>query len=153
MTYPYQMNYKAPLVENWPHHSPSAPETADEVSSMLERLQAESSSLESYATDLESELKRVHLKRKVVDKKLGVLSELVNDIEALRAEPAAAVPAALSMMPTPVVANSRQSRTKKILCAASVVMVALAITVIVLEKTGQIQSCVTCAPARLLGLM
>lgn len=158
MNTPYQMNYKAPIADNWTHHSPAAPETADEVSSMLERLKAESTSLESYLTDLESELRRVHLKRKVVGKKLSVLSELARDVEALRSEPIAAapmvaMPAAHPEVRTPVAAESRPSRTKKILCAASVVVVALAVTFIALEQTGQIHSCVSCAPAKLLGLM
>ncbi|MFM0672773.1 hypothetical protein [Paraburkholderia sediminicola] len=58
---------------------------------MLERLKAESNSLESYFTELESELKRAHLKRNVVSKKLGVLSELIKDVDALHAESAVAV--------------------------------------------------------------
>ncbi len=120
---------------------------------MLERLKAESSSLETYVTELESELKRVHLKRKVVSKKLGVLSELVKDVEALRAEPAAVVPVPHAEARTPVAADLRQSRMKRMVCVASIVVVALAIALIALEKTGQIPSCLTCAPARLLGLM
>jgi hypothetical protein len=150
----YQMNYRTPIAESWNTTSPSAPEAAADVSSMLERLKAESNALESYFTELESELKRVHLKRKVVNKKLGVLSELIKDVDALHAEPAVAVRtvAAGPEMEAFTEAATRRSRKKRIFAVASIVLVALAIAFIALEKTGQI-SCIACSPARLLGLM
>ncbi|MFM0556083.1 hypothetical protein P0D69_34705 [Paraburkholderia sediminicola] len=121
---------------------------------MLERLKAESNSLESYFTELESELKRAHLKRNVVSKKPGVLSELIKDVDALHAEPAVAVQtvAARPEMAAVTEAAPRRSRKKQIVAVASFTLVALAIAFIALEKTGQI-ACMTCAPARLLGLM
>lgn len=151
MSNPYQMNYRTPIAESWNHNIPlPTPEAAEDVSSMLERLKAESNSLESYFTELENELKRVHLKRKIVGKKLGVLSELVKDVDALHAEPAVAVRTVAAGAETQTA--SRRSRKKQIFAVASIILVALAIAFIALEKTGQI-SCVTCAPGRLLGLM
>ena len=151
MSNTYQMNYRTPIAESWNHNIPlPTPEAAEDVSSMLERLKAESSSLESYFTELEDELKRVHLKRKIVGKKLGVLSELVKDVDALHAEPAVAVRTVAAG--TEMQAAPRHSRKKQTFAVASIILVALAIAFIALEKTGQI-SCVTCAPARLLGLM
>ncbi|MFM0057542.1 hypothetical protein PQR64_18100 [Paraburkholderia phytofirmans] len=155
MSNTYQMNYRTPIAESWNHNIPlPTPEAAEDVSSMLERLKAESNSLESYFTELENELKRVHLKRKIVGKKLGVLSELVKDVDALHAEPAVAVRtvAAGTEMQAAAEAAPRRSRKKQIFAFASIILVALAIAFIALEKTGQI-ACVTCAPARLLGLM
>ncbi|PRX29576.1 hypothetical protein B0G75_10866 [Paraburkholderia sp. BL18I3N2] len=150
MSNTYQMNYRTPIAESWNHNIPlPTPEAADDVSSMLERLKAESNSLESYFTELENELKRVHLKRKIVGKKLGVLSELVKDVDALHAEPAVAVRTVAAG--TEMQAAPRHSRKKQTFAVASIILVALAIAFIALEKTGQI-SCVTCAPARLLGL-
>ena len=151
MSNTYQMNYRTPIAESWNHNIPlPTPEAAEDVSSMLERLKAESNSLESYFTELEDELKRVHLKRKIVGKKLGVLSELVKDVDALHAEPAVAVRTVAAG--TEMQAAPRHSRKKQTFAVASIILVALAIAFIALEKTGQI-SCVTCAPARLLGLM
>ena len=150
MSNTYQMNYRTPIAESWNHNIPlPTPEAAEDVSSMLERLKAESNSLESYFTELEDELKRVHLKRKIVGKKLGVLSELVKDVDALHAEPAVAVRTVAAG--TEMQAAPRHSRKKQIFAVASIILVALAIAFIALEKTGQI-SCVACAPARLLGL-
>ncbi|MFM0222282.1 hypothetical protein [Paraburkholderia dipogonis] len=153
MSNTYQMNYRTPIAESWNHTPLPTSEPAEDVSSMLERLKAESSSLESYFTDLESELKRVHLKRKIVGKKLGVLSELIKDVDALQAEPAVAVQtvAARPEMDAFTEAAPRRSRKKQIFAVASI-LVALAIAFIALEKTGQI-SCMTCTPAKLLGLM
>lgn len=155
MSNSYQMNYRNPIAESWNHNIPlPTPEAAEDVSSMLERLKAESNSLESYFTELENELKRVHLKRKIVGKKLGVLSELVKDVDALHAEPAVAVQtvAAVPEMAAVAKADSRRSRKKQIFAVASIILVALAIAFIALEKTGQI-SCMSCTPARLPGLM
>jgi hypothetical protein len=155
MSTTYQMSYRTPVAENWNHSIPlPTPEAAEDVSSMLERLKAESTSLESYFTELESELKRVHLKRQIVGKKLGVLSELVKDVDALQTTPAAVEQAAVARpeMETVTEAAPRRSRKKQIFAVASMVLVALAVALIALEKTGQI-ACVTCAPAKLLGLM
>ncbi|WP_206002017.1 hypothetical protein [Paraburkholderia aromaticivorans] len=148
------MNYRTPIADSWNHIPLSTAEAAEDVSSMLERLKAESNSLESYFTELESELKRVHLKRKVVGKKLGVLSELVKDVDALHAEPLVAVQtvAAEPGMHAETAVAPRSSRKKQMLAVGSMILVALAIAFIALEKTGQI-SCMTCAPARLPGLM
>ncbi|MFM0629103.1 hypothetical protein [Paraburkholderia xenovorans] len=150
MSNTYQMNYRTPIAESWNHTPLPTFEAAEDVSSMLERLKAESNSLESYFTELESELKRVHLKRKVVGKKLGVLSELIKDVDALHAEPVTV--AAGPQMEVMTAAAQRGSRKKQIFAVASIVLVALAVAFIALEKNGQI-SCVTCAPAKALGLM
>lgn len=155
MNTPYQMNYRTPVTENWNHTLARAPEAADEVSTMLERLKAESKSLETYFVELETELTRVHLKRRVVGKKLGVLSELVKDVEALHATPATAT--AMPTVPTPpeplVPPAPRRSRKKQLLGIACMLLVASAVAFIALEQTGQISICRTCAPAKLLSML
>lgn len=152
MNTPYQMNYRTPVTENWNHTLARAPEAVDEVSTMLERLKAESKSLESYFAELEIELKRVHLKRKVVSKKLGVLSELVKDVEALHATPSTELKPASTDQEPGVAAVPRRSRKKRLLGVGCMVLVALAITFIALEQTGHLSICMTCAPTRLLSL-
>jgi hypothetical protein len=158
------MNYRTPIAESW-NHAPIAPtETGDEVASMLERLKGESTSLDTYFSELESELRRVHLKRKVVGKKLGALSALVKDVEALHAEPmpaasTAASTAALAAAQAEIAESAtrfgpapRSSRRKPLLIAVAVAVVVCAIALIALEKTGQLSSCNGCAPLKLLGL-
>lgn len=145
MNNPYQMKYMNPLAGGWSRNSFSSAETADEILAMLERLKEDADSLESRATELESELKRVRLERTVLVKKLGVLSELVDDVEALRAEPAAAIQMMVSGPDAKVTTVRPRSRTKRILPVASIVVVAIAIAFVVLERTGQIPSRVSCA--------
>lgn len=148
------MNYRTPVAETWNHVSPATAETADDVSSMVERLKAESNSLESYFAELETEVKRVHLKRKVVEKKLAVLSSLVKDVDALHAQPAIALQT-VSVSPHTNVAAApapQRSHKQRIFAVAALIVVVLSVGFIALEKTGQLSSCVTCAPAKLLGL-
>lgn len=153
MSNTYQMNYKTPVADTWGHVPLATAEGAEDVSSMVERLQAESKSLETYFAELDVELKRVHLKRKIVDKKLAVLSGLVKDVDALHAQPATASQTVeLSPQATVTAPAPRRSHKQCVLAVVALVVLALAIAVIALEKTGQLSSCITCAPARLLGL-
>ena len=145
MSNPYEMKYMAPLAGGWNRDPLSSTETADEVLSMLTRLKEDASSLESHATALESELKRVHVERTVLGKKLRVLSELIKDVEALRAEPAAAQQLT-APAPEGIVEPVRpRSRLKCILSVVSLVVVALVIAFVVLQRTGQIPPHITCA--------
>ena len=147
----YQMNYRAPIAESWNRTPVPSSETADDVSTMLERLKDEANSLESYFAELENELKRVHLKRAVLSKKLGALSELVMEVEALRTEPAAAMQTVAWGAEKEVASVRRSSRTKWMLSVASIVLVAIAVAFVVLEKTGHSSFCMTCAATKLLG--
>jgi hypothetical protein len=145
MSNPYQMKYMTPLAGGWDRDTLSSTETADEVLSMLSRLKEDASSLESHATELENELKRVQVERTVLGKKLRVLSELIKDVEALRAEPAAAQQMMVPAREAKVERARPRSRLKCILSVVPLVVVALAIAFVVLERTGRIPSHITCA--------
>jgi hypothetical protein len=145
MSNPYKMKYMTPLAGGWNRDPLSSAETADEVLSMLSRLKEDAISLESHATELESELERVHVERTVLGKKLRVLSELLKDVEALRAEPAAAQQLTAPAPEGRVEPVRPRSRLKCILFVVSLVVVALAIAFVVLERTGQIPAHITCA--------
>jgi hypothetical protein len=145
MNNPYEMKYMAPLAGGWNRDPHSSTETADEVLSMLSQLKDNATSLESHASELETELKRVHLERAVLGKKLRVLSELIKDVEAIRAQPAAAQQMTAPSAEGRVEPVRQRSRLRRILSVVSLVVVALTIAFVVLERTGQIPSHVTCA--------
>ncbi|HEY2609077.1 hypothetical protein P0D88_03545 [Paraburkholderia sp. RL18-103-BIB-C] len=145
MRYPYQMKYMSPLAGGWNPNPLSSTETADDVLSMLSRLKEDASSLESYATELESELKRIQVERTVLGKKLRVLAELIKDVEALRAEPAAAQQMTVPAREANVEPVRPRSRLKCVLSVGLLAVVALATAFVVLERTGRIPSHITCA--------
>lgn len=139
------MKYMTPLAEGWRRDSLSSTETADEVLSLLSRLKEDAGSLDSYATELGNELERVQVERTVLGKKLRVLSELIKDVETLRAEPAAALQLTAPAAQAKVEPVRPRSRLKYILSVVPLVVMALAIAFVVLERTGRIPSHITCA--------
>lgn len=145
MSDPYRMKYMTPLAGGWNRHPLSSAEIADEVLFLLSRLKEDACSLELRSTELESELKRLHVERTVLGKKLRVLSQLTKDVEALRAEGAALHPMKVPAPEAKVERAQPRSRLKCMLSVGSLVVAALAIAFIVLEIAGRIPSHITCA--------
>lgn len=125
MNKPYVFNYLAPVSPWWENTTPEIAKNSGDLENLLRQARADANALSETVQRLDRELRTAKIDKVVAEKKIEVVSTLIQELSALRRDERAATIEHAGQRTPAAKSQTRKRRAKKRTIAGGLLIVAL----------------------------